>query len=487
MTERPSAADRVSAGRLSQFKPKGSHEAEVARRRQALLSEQNEARSSRIADMRRIAAESLLATDVNDVECEVEIQDDEEDEDEDEGDAVEAGGDAMDTEVSAASRRSTRKKMLRMRKLHRTLFFARQLQVPDWMLDIPTDLQASWLMQVRPEGDRCLLLSEGGKVEVRRKNGYILERYTDSRLPKGLTVLEVICMEDDTADEVMADDCAATDVAAGDESSMAVEADVQVGTGRGYPSGRGGRGGAARGLGRGKGGKNGRRGRPRGARTYAVCDVLVWGDTELVNADAECRLYWLESRFSELAQTPPRRARPLKLISGTPTSLDAFSEAYHGDVGYMKDSFVFFHREGRYAMGESVTPLVLAWRDRKVSRYVVDTMDVNGEKLPEKQAVVLELRPGGRLRTADRAMVGCLTPEHLKELEKKSKVLVRCETDGMDLTTRQLTNIRPVAMCAARSRCWPDSFGRIVFQCLHRTEQTSLISFDAVMRVISGA
>merc|ERR1719451_291294 len=51
-------------------------------------------------------------------------------------------------------------------------------------------------MMVRPEGDRCLLFShDGGRVEIRRKNGYVHERYTDARMPKGLTILDVVCVE----------------------------------------------------------------------------------------------------------------------------------------------------------------------------------------------------------------------------------------------------------------------------------------------------
>merc|ERR1719472_252617 len=63
------------------------------------------------------------------------------------------------------------------------------------MIDVPEDLSRSWMMMVRPEGDRCLLFSDGGRVQVRRKNGYVHERYLDVRLPKGLTILDVVCVE----------------------------------------------------------------------------------------------------------------------------------------------------------------------------------------------------------------------------------------------------------------------------------------------------
>merc|ERR1719197_2140158 len=86
-------------------------------------------------------------------------------------------------------------KMRRLRRMQRTMFFARQMQAPDWMTEVPADLSTSWMMMVRPEGDRVLLLSDGGRVEIRRKNGYVMERYTDSRMPRGLTMLDCICVE----------------------------------------------------------------------------------------------------------------------------------------------------------------------------------------------------------------------------------------------------------------------------------------------------
>merc|ERR1719464_2409774 len=123
----------------------------------------------------------------NDLEQEDEVEEEAEEED--------PMADGEDAIMGVGGRKGNAKKMNRLRRLHRTLFFARQLQMPDWMLAMPDDLAASWLLLVRPEGDRCLLLSDSGRVEVRRKNGYVLERFQDSRLPSGLTVLDVVCME----------------------------------------------------------------------------------------------------------------------------------------------------------------------------------------------------------------------------------------------------------------------------------------------------
>mmetsp|Transcript_8087 Transcript_8087/g.24934 ORF Transcript_8087/g.24934 Transcript_8087/m.24934 type:complete len:416 (+) Transcript_8087:108-1355(+) len=302
---RPGASERASAGRPGQFKATLKRDEEAARRRSALSQQQSEARSGRIADVRRIAMEALLGGDQqNDVEEEVEVEEECEEEEEGGGDA-EMGDD----------RRRRNRRMTRLRRLHRTLFFARQLQVPDWMLAVPEDLAASWLMLVRPEGDRCLFLSDGGRVEVRRKNGYVLERFTDSRMPRGLTILDVVCIEGapaaeptaqaDTSGSIVVD----VDAAPPEEPepqgecrlASAAAADVDMGGG-GAGGRRAGRG-AERGRGRGgQAGGRGRRGRPKGDRTYAVCDVLIWGDSELASAEAECRMFWLSSRFSEISE-----------------------------------------------------------------------------------------------------------------------------------------------------------------------------------------
>uniref|UniRef100_A0A7S0AFU8 Snurportin-1 n=1 Tax=Pyrodinium bahamense TaxID=73915 RepID=A0A7S0AFU8_9DINO len=222
-------------------------------------------------------------------------------------------------------------------------------------------------------------------------------------------------------------------------------------------------------------------------------DVLVWGDVDLATAEAECRMFWLESRFAELPEWRPRRARPLHLVSATPATQEALARAYQSDVGYVKDSFQFVHREGHYCISEPVTPLVLMWRDRQLSRYVVDTPDQEGKVLPERQAVVLELRGGGRLRTADHCIVAQLSEEGLVHAQglahgkgPKSKALLRCEVSSVDIMARQLAGVHAVAHVAARSRVWADSWGRIVFQHLHRQGEAGAISFDALMGIASG-
>merc|ERR1711920_904494 len=140
-------------------------------------------------------------------------------------------------------------------------------------------------------------------------------------------------------------------------------------------------------------------------------------------------------------------------------------------------------------ISEPVTPLALMWRDRHVSRFVVDTPDAQGKELPATQAVVLELRGNGYLRTADHVIVAQLSEEQVKHArglaqgkESITRMLIRCEVQSVDLAAKRVAGLEVKAHVPARSRVWADSWGRIAFQRMHRTGETSAISAEAVLR-----
>merc|ERR1712232_311844 len=116
-----------------------------------------------------------------------------------------------------------------------------------------------------------------------------------------------------------------------------------------------------------------------------------------------------------------------------------------------------------------------------------DTADEKGEVLPEKQSVVLELRGNGHLRTAERIVVAHLREEDLQHIAEerdarnRTGALIRCEVDSVDIAARCLRGTKAVRHVAARSRVWADSWGRIVFQHLHRDGKADCISFDSVL------
>ncbi|CAE7210352.1 ABA2 [Symbiodinium sp. KB8] len=433
---------------------------------------QSDTRANRLDQMRRIAMDSLLGSTANDGQEEVEVQDEEDDD----------PADAADMDMDGGYARG--KRMQRLRRLHRTLFFARQMQIPDWMLVPPGDLAERWLVLAKPEGDRCLLLSDGGRVQVRQKNGLILEKFTDSRFPRGLTILDAVCIEGPRSQKPvknqMQDDSGlgqAMEQPSVEEPTSPIDDALQS-------EGDDTMDGGAQG---GKSSGKARRRRPTGNRKYAICDVLVWGDMDMACTEAEFRLFWLQSRFEEMPEKPPRRARPLQLVHALPATPECIRDLYSKDFGYPKDSLMFLHREGRYQISEAVTPVAKLWRDRHLSRFVVDTPDEKGQDLPSKQSVVLEVRGGGRLRTADRHLVAQCREEDLEKLQgqAKNKSLVRCDIEAIDVVNRCL-QVVPVAHVPARSRVWPDSWARIVFQHLHRSGQSSYISFEALMQAASG-
>lgn len=63
-------------------------------------------------------------------------------------------------------------------------FWANQMMIPEWMIEIPSDLSHSWLVMPRPEGQRCLVIAERGLTVARRRNGIVRDRF-ESSLPGG--------------------------------------------------------------------------------------------------------------------------------------------------------------------------------------------------------------------------------------------------------------------------------------------------------------
>ena len=59
--------------------------------------------------------------------------------------------------------------------------FSATLCVPEWMVEIPSNLEADWLLIPRPEGKRFILTSKRGKTTLRSLNGYA--KHIKSNLP----------------------------------------------------------------------------------------------------------------------------------------------------------------------------------------------------------------------------------------------------------------------------------------------------------------
>ncbi|XP_028229430.1 snurportin-1-like isoform X2 [Glycine soja] len=63
-------------------------------------------------------------------------------------------------------------------------WFAKQLMLPEWMIDIPNNLAQDWFVFARPSGKRCFVVSYNGTTISRLRNGAVLHRFP-SGLPSG--------------------------------------------------------------------------------------------------------------------------------------------------------------------------------------------------------------------------------------------------------------------------------------------------------------
>ncbi|XP_076937300.1 uncharacterized protein LOC143604821 [Bidens hawaiensis] len=63
-------------------------------------------------------------------------------------------------------------------------WFAIQLMLPEWMIDVPDRLSEDWYVFARPSGKRCFVVSSNGTTVSRLRNGSLLHRFP-SALPNG--------------------------------------------------------------------------------------------------------------------------------------------------------------------------------------------------------------------------------------------------------------------------------------------------------------
>jgi len=168
-------------------------------------------------------------------------------------------GDAMDVD-SQRSKRRTREDRVKQRRAH----FSNQLMTPEWLIDVPRDLNGSgselgagWYVLPRPEGKRCLVVANGGNTVARIPSGSVLKKFP-SALPSGshktnkssdgYCILDCIFQEQDG--------------------------------------------------------------------TFYVLDVMCWKGYLLYNCTTEFRLYWLRDKLSEGATATVTPANPFRFLVG---------------------------------------------------------------------------------------------------------------------------------------------------------------------------
>ena len=328
-----------------------------------------------------------------------------------------------------------------------SLRFASQLLFPDWLTEVPLDLSSHWFVQLRPQGRRVIAIIKNGKITLRNKHGRVMDVRREVSLlgkPLGFTMLDCVI----------------------DEGTEGVHGPI----------------------------------------TLHVMDLIFWDQMEMSESEADCRHFWLASRFSECPFND-NSEQSIRLIYAPPidATCGAIQELYSSASKTRRfDSFLFTHKSSQYSPG--LSPLVLQWRDQKISRYAIDTDDVHGLKFPEMQSVVLRAvrMEGGRitLQTWDSVVIGTASEDDLglkpdgKDLRLEDSI--NDQNDGaLDTRTSQeyylvrglirgvagngsLLGLSELKIVPA-GRAFPDSFARIQTQAGLRAG-TPLVSIRDLLR-----
>ncbi|GLU18529.1 hypothetical protein SLE2022_348250 [Rubroshorea leprosula] len=310
-------------------------------------------------------------------------------------------------------------------------WFARQLMVPEWMIDVPNSLSQDWYVFARPAGKRCFVVSSNGTTVSRQRNGSILHHFP-SALPAG----------------------ARTRNASGTGQSYCIldcifhEAD----------------------------------------QTYYVIDMVCWNGYSLYDCTSEFRFYWLNSKLEESgACSPPSHYHRFRFcpIPVYPCDQNGLWTAYTGEMPYVKDGLLFYNKHAHYQTGN--TPLVLVWKDENCSQYVIDT-DSKGQ-IPSQQQVVLELQNDGKLTTSDDPPVvfGCLDRDFIEKTGLHPGNLLRLAVSdgGLSFVDGKLENADLNYLGKAnRARAFADSYSKVLFQ---YTVRHSPLKIDELLAAINSS
>ncbi|EPS59014.1 hypothetical protein M569_15797, partial [Genlisea aurea] len=294
-------------------------------------------------------------------------------------------------------------------------WFAKQLMLPEWMIDVPDKLATDWYVCARPAGKRCFVVSSNGITVSRLRNGSLLHRFP-SALPNG------------------------------------ARTNNHMGTGQSYcildcifhePD-----------------------------QTYYVIDMVCWGGMSFYECTAEFRFFWLNSKLVETgACNEPSNFHKYRFraVVVYDCDQDGLNAAYSGSAPYVKDGLLFCNKHSHYQPGN--TPLLLVWKDANCSQYVIDT---DGKGLvPDQQQVVLELLDDGSLGTSDDPPVifGVLENSFVEKNKLKGGTLLRfcVKEGGLGFRDGELERAELEYVGKANaSKAFADSYSKVVFQYMAR-------------------
>ncbi|CAN4077463.1 unnamed protein product [Withania somnifera] len=290
------------------------------------------------------------------------------------------------------------------------LWFAKQLMLPEWMIDVPHNLNTDWYVLARPAGKRCFVVSSNGTTISRLRNGILLHHFP-SALPNG----------------------ARTNNSKSTQSYCILDCIFH-----------------------------------ESDETYYVIDGVCWAGISLYECTAEFRFFWLNSKLAEAGacDTPSTYHRyRFSTLSVYNCDKQGLQTAYAGQVPYLKDGLLFYNKHAQYQTGN--TPLTLVWKDENCSQYVIDT-DNKGE-VPSQQQVVLELQDDGRLATSDDPPVifGCLLGEFVQKMELHRGDLIKFAIGegGLVVVDGKLEKADLEYLGKSnRARAFADSYSKVLFQ-----------------------
>ncbi|XP_049376204.1 uncharacterized protein LOC125841181 [Solanum stenotomum] len=290
------------------------------------------------------------------------------------------------------------------------LWFAKQLMLPEWMIDVPDKLNTDWYVFARPAGKRCFVVSSNGTTISRLRNGVLLHRFP-SALPNGART-----NNSKAAQSYCILDC------------IFHESD----------------------------------------ETYYVIDGVCWAGISLYECTAEFRFFWLNSKLAETGACDVPSTYHKYKFSALPVyncDKEGLQTAYAGQVPYVKDGLLFYNKHAQYQTGN--TPLSLVWKDDHCSQYVIDT-DNKGQ-VQSQQQVVLELLDDGRLATSDDPPVifGCLLGEFMQktELHRGDLIKFAIGEGGLVVVDSKLEKADLKYLGKSnRARAFADSYSKVLFQ-----------------------
>lgn len=290
-------------------------------------------------------------------------------------------------------------------------WFAKQLMLPEWMIDVPDGLSDHWCVFARPSGKRCFVVSSDGVTVSRLRNGSILHHFP-SALPNGARTRD----RASSAQSYSILDC------------IFHELD----------------------------------------QTYYVIDMVCWRGYSLYDCTAEFRFFWLNSKLAETGTfDPPSQYHKYRfsLVPMYNCDHSGLHTAYNSGVPYVKDGLLFYNKQAHYQTGS--TPLTLVWKDEACSQYVLDT-DSKGQ-VPTQQQVVLELQDDRTLTTSDDPPIvfGCFERDFTQKSGLHSGSLLRfaLREGGLILADGKIEKADLQYLGSVnRARAFADTFSKVLFQ-----------------------